>query len=167
MASKKVVKLILQDLLDPGDDGHKSLKLTETKILNIFGWQKMFLGSDYLIQLRLQKYCDDEHAFSSELFVLLLHHDSCDGDDDDSNDKYDDGVDHQTMVLLTLGDDDDKMYDGVAYLGEAAGPFQPSLVSPTSCLSRAGQHLMMMVRMMRRMMIMILLKINIMCSPSC
>ena len=36
------------------------------------------------------------------------------------------------------GDVDD---DGVAHLGEAAGPLQPSLVSPTGCLTGAGQHL--------------------------
>ena len=54
-----------------------------------------------------------------EVFVLLLHDDSHHGDGDGCGDG---GV-------------------GVAHLGEAAGPLQPSLLSPTNCLTRAGQHL--------------------------
>ena len=56
-------------------------------------------------------------TFFYEVFVLLRHDESYGGDGDG-----DGGV-------------------GVAHLGEAAGPLQPSLVSPTGCLTRAGQHL--------------------------
>ena len=90
-------------------------------------------------------------TFFSKLVVLLRHDDSYHGDGD----------------------------GGVAHLGEAAGPLQPSLVSPTGCLTRAGQHLTKIIvvrsgwttwtvkRMTMRMIFLILLLINKMFSPFC